>query len=329
MDFRRDKRQGETGMAIVMVLGVIAVVLLMVVHAMTVCEVIGRESYTTASRTQLRYQAESAADHAFWMHLTDRRLFPNRNLGAEDVARDSYDLEPWMADRREHQLFDRNCHVYINTIEKTVRLDKLNSFKANVSADDTEQLERINMFLDVLNDYTDADSMARLYGKEEGDYAEDGYGAMPRNAAIQFAEEIFWIDGWQDVLKSEVTMVPPKGKSLDTSSKTSFFSASPYEIQSSLDLSDADLENVLEARDRWMSDGTLLADSLDAALYANIRMKFSFREVNVAEYTVSSATDNGVLRVVYDVVREVNFSRSTIFADKERQALSIWKRMAY
>ena len=316
-------------MAIVMVLGVIAVVLLMVVHAMAICEVIGRESYTTASRTHLRYQAESAADHAYWMHLVDRRMFPNRNLGAEDAARDSYDLEPWMADRREHRVFDTNCFVYINTVEKTVRLDKLNTFKANVSSDDTEQLELINRFLDVLNDYTDSDSMARFYGKEDGDYAEEGYGALPRNAAIQFAEEVFWLDGWRDVLKTEITLVPPKGKTLDTSAKTSFFSASPYEIQTSLDLSDEDLEAVLEARDKWMSDGTLLSDSLDAGLYANIRMKFNFREVNVAEYTVSSATENGELRVVYDVVREANFARSTIFADKEKQALSIWKRMAY
>ena len=120
-------------MAIVMVLGVIAVVLLMVVHAMTICEVIGRESYATASRTELRYQAESAADQAYWLHLTDRRMFPNRNLGSEDAARDSYDLEPWMADRREHKLFDKNCFAYINTVEKTVRLDKLNSFKYGIN----------------------------------------------------------------------------------------------------------------------------------------------------------------------------------------------------
>ena len=256
MVYNRDIRQGEKGMAIVMVLGVIAVVLLMVVHAMTVCEVIGRESYTTASRTELRYRAESAADHAYWLHLTDRRMFPNRNLGREDVARDSYDLEPWMADRREHKVFDRNCYVYINTIEKTVRIDKLNSFKANVDADDTEQLEIINMFLDVLNDYTDSDSLLRLNGKENNDYASEGYGALPRNSSMQFAEELYWIDGWRDVLKTEITMIPPKGKSLDSNSKTSFFSASPYEIQSSLDLSDTELQSVLDARDSWIADGT-------------------------------------------------------------------------
>lgn len=323
------KRNGERGMAIVMVLGVVAVVLLMVVHAMTICEVIGRDSYTTASRTELKYQAESAADHAFWLHLTDRRMFPTRNLGTDDVARDSYDLEPWMADRREHRVFDRNCYVYISTVEKTVRLDSLESFKANVTADDTEQLELIDDFLDVLEDYTDADSLARLYGKESGDYENEGYAALPRNAGMQFAEEVFWIDGWQDVVKSEVTIVPPKGKSLDTNSKTSFFSASPYEIQSALDLSDDELQNVLDARDNWIADGTSLEESLSSDLYANILMKFNFRESNVAEYIVSAATDNGEMRVIYDNVREVNFSRSTIYADSEHQALSIWKRIAY
>jgi len=312
-----------------MVLGVVAVVLLMVVHAMAICELMGRDSYSTASRTELKYQAESAADHAYWLHLTDRRMFPNRNLGTDDAARESYDLEPWMADRREHRVFDRNCHVYIGSVEKTIRLDKLDSFKANVSVDDTEQLETIDTFLDVLSDYTDSDSLPRLYGMEQDDYSAQGYAALPRNGSMQFAEEFFWLDGWQDVLKTEITMVPPQGKSLDTSSKTSFFTASSYEIQTALDLDDADLQAVLDARDEWIAEGTPLEDLLSADTYANIMMKFNFRESDIAEYIVSSATDDGEIRVVYDVVREVNFSKSTIYADSERQALSIWKRMAY
>ena len=94
-------------------------------------------------------------------------------------------------------------------------------------------------------------------------------------------------------------------------------------------MSDDELQNVLDARDKWIADGTSLEDSLSSDLYANILMKFNFKESNVAEYIVSSATDNGEMRVIYDNVREINFSRSTIYADSEHQTLSIWKRIAY
>lgn len=322
-------RRKERGMAIVMVLGVVAVVMLMVVHIMTICELASRDSYATASRTELRYRAESAADQAFWLHATDRRMFPSRKLGEDDVARDEYDLEPWMADRRGHRMFDSNCYAYIGTVEKTLRVSDVESFKEDVSVDDTEQLEIVDAFLDALDDYADGDSLVRLYGKEEDGYAEDGYFSMPRNGELQFVEEIFWIDGWEDIVKSEITIIPPKGKSLSEGSKTSFFSASESEIQNALDLSDEELQAVLDARDLWISDGTPLEDSLSADIYANVMMKFSFDESNLAEYTVSSATDNGEMRVVYTAIREVNFSKNSIYADSEKQSLSIWKRVSY
>lgn len=325
------KRRGQKGMAIVMVLGVLAVSLIMVVHIMTVCEIISKESLVAVSRSQLRYRAESATDHAFWMHLTDRRLFSNRKLGESDESRVSNtDFEPWMADRRAHNLFESNCQAYINTVEKTIRVDKPDTFKANISADDTDLLEHVNDFLDVLGDYTDTDSLVKLNGKEADDYAEEGYPSMPRNGAMQFKEELYWIDGWQDVVMGEVTIVPPKGKSISASStKPSFFSASPSEIRTLLDLSDSDLETVLEARDSWTQDSTPLADSLPADLYANIMSNFTFMESNIAQFTVSSATENGEIRVLMNTVREVDMSKSTIYADRQSQSFSIWSKIMY
>ena len=60
-------RRGQRGMALVMVMGVLAVTLLMVVHVMTVCELAGRDAYVNASRSELRYVAESALAHSFWI----------------------------------------------------------------------------------------------------------------------------------------------------------------------------------------------------------------------------------------------------------------------
>ena len=313
-----------------MVLGVLAVTLLLVVHLMTVCEVISRDAYASTKRMELRYQAESGADHAFWMHLVDRKLFPSRKLGVDSESRlgDS-DFEPWMADRRGHELFDANCQAYIDTIERTIRPDKPDSFKKNVDVDDTEKLEIIEDFQDVLGDYTDTDSLTKLAGKEEDDYAQEGLRSMPRNGALQFAEEIFWLDGWTDVVSGEVTMIPPKGKTIAETSKPSFFSASPTEIQITLDLSDSELDAVIQAREAWINSGTLISDSLDSALYINIQGAFNFQESDYACFVVSSATQEGEIRILYKAVREVNLSKNSIYADSARESFSIWRRTVW
>ena len=59
---RRSGREG--GMALVLVLGVLAASLLMVMHLMVVSEVI-EEAKVAVLRSELRYQAESAADIGF------------------------------------------------------------------------------------------------------------------------------------------------------------------------------------------------------------------------------------------------------------------------
>ena len=320
----------ERGMALVMVMGVLAVSLLMVVHIMTVCEVIFKEAYVTCRRSELRYLAESAADHGLWMHITDRRLYPNRTMGEDDDNRvNETDFEPWMADRREHRLYDSNIYAYIGSVEKTIRLDKTETLKQNVDIEDTDTLELISNFTDVLADYTDADTTVRLNGKEEGDYESEGLYAMPRDGAMQFREEVFWLDGWQEVISGEITIIPPNKKSLsdNSSGKISFFSSSLSEIQVILDCSDEELAEIEEARRKWMEESVPLENSLSSDLFYNIKSKFNFTESNIAQIFASAASDDGEIRVLYSTIREVDLSRRSIFADNEAQALSIWNRM--
>lgn len=325
------KRRGQRGMALVMVMGVLAVTLLMVVHVMTVCELAGRDAYVNASRSELRYVAESALAHSFWMHLTDRRLFTNRKLGTTSEARlGDASFEPWMADRRAHEILDGRAVAYIGTVEKSIKLTDPSSFKQNVSVDDTETLELITDFLDVLADYTDSDFACKLAGMEEDDYAASGIPSLPRNAAMQFREELYWLPGWKDAVKGEVTIIPPKGKSFSNrNSKPSFFSASEAEIQRILDLSDTDLESVLEARRLWVEEGRELSETLDAGLLLNANNNFNFTESNVAQYSVSVPSSDGSFRVLRSVVRECDLSKASIYSDRNSQTFSIWSATSW
>lgn len=322
------RRRRERGMALVMVLGVLAVALLLVVHTMTVCEVISKEAYVTCKRSELRYIAESAADHALWMHITDRRLFPNRTLGESDDNRlEETDFEPWMADRREHQLYGSNTYAYIASAEKSIKLDKQDSFSRNVDIDDTETLDLINNFCDVLDDYTDGDTNVRLNGKEEEDYADEGYYAMPRDGKMQFKEEVYWIDGWQDAITSEIQIIPPNKKKFPSNNdEISFFSASASEIQDKLDCSDDELEEIIAARDKWTTDSTPIEDSLSSDLFYNIKSNFNFNESNIAQIFASAMTDDGEIRIIYSTIREVDLNQNSIFADNNSNTLSIWNR---
>ena len=130
----------------------------------------------------------------------------------------------------------------------------------------------------------------------------------------------------------EVTIVPPRGKSFssnNSNSKPSFFSASAADIQRLLDLTDAELETVLDAREQWTQNGITLEDSLSADLLLNIQNQFNFNESNVAEYVASVKSPDGSFRQILRVVRECDLSKSTIYADKNAQTFSVWTALSW
>ncbi|MGI6356476.1 MAG: hypothetical protein GX937_10575 [Lentisphaerae bacterium] len=323
---RRSGREG--GMALVLVLGVLAASLLMVMHLMVVSEVIAKEAKVAVLRSELRYQAESAADIGFWMHLTDRRLFSNRKLGESADARLSVtDFEPWMMDRRPHALFDNRCHVYLLTADRGFRVDKPEQLKDTVDPDDTERLDAINRFLDVLGDYVDKDDFRKLYGLEWDDYAAMGLPTLPRNNAMQFREEVYWLENWSEMVSDGITIIPPRGKSfLATASKPSFFSCSDNYLQRLLSLTDLELSEVQWAREQWTEHGVPLNESLSPDLFLQIQSNFNFVEPNVTLITVSATDASGEVRLVHHVVREVDLGRSSIYSDRAKEAFSIWER---
>lgn len=323
---RRHRR--ERGMALVLVLGVLAATLLMVTHLMVVSEVIAKEAKVAVLRSELRYQAESAADVGFWMHLTDRRLFSNRKLGDSADARLSVtDFEPWMLDRRPHSLFADSCQVYLLTVDRGFRVDRPEQLKDMVDPEDTERLDLINRFLDVLGDYSDKDDFRKLYGLERDDYESLGVPTLPRNNAMQFREEVYWLENWAEMIADGITIIPPRGKSFAaTTSKPSFFSSSDSYIQSLLALSDIELGDIQQAREQWAEHGVPLNESLSPDLFLQIQSNFDFVEPNVALITVSAADASGEVRMVHHAVREVDLGRSSIYSDRAGEAFSIWER---
>ena len=334
-------------MALLLVLAVLAATTILAAHMMLVSETIAKDAKVAAITSELRLQAESAADMGLWMHLTDRRLFSDRSLGVDLSDREATsDFEPWMMDRREHLLYDDTCQVFIGDAIKSISVTNIDSVKSGIDIDDTDSLDIANEFIDIYNDYVDSNDLTNLYGKEADDYANEGYPTLPRNDAMQFRAEIYWLENWQNVITGEITIIPPAGITIGTSSssaaggssgrtsssggttnsKIPFFTASSQDFLNQItDLSDANLQAILDARDAWISSATPLEESLDADLLLNVKNNFSFEESNYAEITAAATDPSGEIRVVRTVTREVNMGSSSIFADRAKETFSIWE----
>lgn len=319
----------QRGMALMLVLGVLAATLVMVVHLMTVTEIIAKEAKVASLRSEMRYQAEAAADTGFWMLLTDRRLFANRRLGQSlDDRLAVSDFEPWMVDRRTHAFDDDTCMVYLQAAEQAFIVTKPDALKDYIDPQDSEKLEEISAFIDVLNDYTDIDDMKKLNGWEADDYAAEGTPTLPRNNAMQFREELYWLPNWRNCVVGEVTIIPPKNITYTMGkTKPSFFSASEDYIKNALNLTDSDWEAIEHARDEWANHGTPLEESLEAALYQTILGSFDFNEADLAAISaVTRSRQDPLVRLHFHVIREVKITSGTIFSDRNQETFAIWER---
>lgn len=329
---KRDGQKNQDGVALIMVLGVLAVCMLLISHMLLVSEVIGREALVVTRKSRLRYQAESAADTSFWMHLVDRRLFSNRRLGQreEDELRTSQDFPPWMLDRRPH-LFDNGLvTAWLSSAEEGFKVSEPDSLRSNIAAEEVDLLAEVDAFIDILGDYTDADDLHKLHGMEADHYAAEGFPTLPRNAAMEFKAEIYWLPGWRNIIPGEIAVVPPPGLSYPTSSRNarpSFFSASEETIKSLLDLTESELEEIRYARQQWQEEGVALEEVLSTELWSRVLGAFNFTETNLAQIMAVATEPDRSLQSSYRIIREANMSRATCYSDKKLQTLAIWERM--
>lgn len=322
-------------MALVAVLGVLAVAGLMIAHLAVLGEVVQRESAVGAERVRLKYEAESAVGEALWSYLVDRRLFANRALGQVDVSREFSDWEAWMLDGQRHRR-EGEGRVAVALFDAAGGIDLSgdtpgNELRDRLDPNEADQNERIRAFLDVAADYVDGNDLRREpFGKEREDYEIEGIMNFPRNAPLQFREEVYWLDGWRDAVAGQARIIPPRGIRTAQGGQRGdrrppFFSSSPALIQSVLRLSEADLETILAARQAWWEERTPLADSLDADLMGHVNSSFSFNESGLATIEARAESAAGVSRQVR-LTLNADLRQGDAFADRGRQALAIWER---
>lgn len=320
-------------MALVAVLGVLAVTGLMIAHLAMMGEVIQRESVVVAERSRLKYEAESAVGDALWAYVVDRRLYANRALGQIDAAREGSVTESWMLDGRRHG-GGPDTRVTVALTDAVSGIDVSGNTPASelrdrLDPDDEERNEQVQAFLNVAADYVDNNDLRHEPdGKERDDYESEGILNFPRNGPLLFREEIYWLDGWREALTDKVQIIPPKGIQVAKAgnSKPPFFSSSPDFIQRLLRLDDNSLTQVLMARRAWRENETPLNDSLDADLIGRINSSFSLAESGMA--IIEAMAESPVAGISRQLRLTLNgdLRRPEAFSDKSNQALAVWDR---
>ncbi len=318
-------RRGDRGMALLIVIGFLAVVTLMVSHVATVTMVGAREARILVLRREMRFAAESAAARAYWLFLCDRRTFPadHSNLMAEPAPRLLGErVDSWRANGRVHKLENGSFSVEVVLRDADTGLDlsgtnPVADLRRMSQPNDEEQMKALNRVYDELMDYVDADDFQRLYGRERDEYEADGLFLMPRNGPLQLREEALWLQDFRrhflkDAAPDElrglrmIRVIPPPGQRFPKSVKPSLFSSDPLFIRQFLGLPDDQLLQILESRNKYVADGVSVADSLPPELYSQLMSKFSVQESGVAIFEVTVfAADKEVSRS-YRLVRDAN-----------------------
>ncbi len=306
----------EAGSALIVVLTVLAVLTLMVAQLTANSEIAAREAQAAATRSSLRYSAESASERAFWMLLADRRQFRSRAVGVmqpEELA----EQPRWQADGAKHRLAYGDHEVAITLLDANSGIDvsgvnpggRLLTFLLPDAAD-LDQLETVRRFLDVLVDYIDDRERitSRLHGKTPADYAAEGWPDMPRMGALQMREELFWIDGIEsalailgdtarpDQLMASIRLIPPPGRAFPESGKPSFFSSNPLLVRQLSALSSEGLQELMVARDEWRESGGDFFSHLDPGLSGRLRENHSFVESSVVTIVAEASCPKGTIK---------------------------------
>jgi hypothetical protein len=314
----RKTGDGESGVALILVLGIVVLVSLLVLSALAISQGSGRLSKISRDRIAAAYQAEGGSDMAYWVLSEDIRLHPNRALG---TVGDTVENERVMADGRLHSLGTiDDFAISYRVMDAASGLDVTGGtperqfafYPLRASAlSDADTAEAAKAFIGALGDYVDSNNLLRAVGGfETDDYANAGMSPLPRNGQMQYREEALWIPGAARFIQTDasgalstVRLIPPRGLRA-IRGKSSFFSATPNDLALRTTLSEDDLDLVLKARQAWFSDGAPITDRLSPEIISNLRRVFSFKESGYyTVYVEVKGVTDGTRRVFTSALR--------------------------
>ena len=333
------KQKKDKGIALITVLLTLSFMFIMVTSIVASGELTFRMTLSSAKGFKNSYKAESKLTRTMWNIVYDIKTYGNnRRLGFKD------DLGSETQEQEFRYLADGNPYYYHDDLTKTtVVIEDANQgfdFSGNITSSKIaeimkliklpaeateEEREPVEFFIDKLVDYTDRNDLFRENGMEREEYEEEFGFDLPRNAPIEFAEEVMWIPGIEEALFAQkssleqdidmerfnfnvsdyIKVVPYRGKSFPRNSRPNFFASTDYQIMHLADLTADELEEVIEARQAWYDDGENIEDSIPE-LYSKLSRAFSFTESKIYKIKIQVMNNDGSATVNTETIIDLN-----------------------
>ena len=246
--------------------------------------------------------AEGAANRIQFLLAADRDMNPNDKPGEVDYT--TFEHDRYMADGVKHTIEYYGEEISF-TVHDTVKgwdmsssnYQKVLDMIANQDDAGDDVVDLVNQVSHRIGDYLDSDDDIREYGFEAADYEDQMKKPLPRNEAMQYREELLYIEGFTELFPldangrlSSIRLIPPENTS-SLSGTPMLFAATREMIELECDLSEDELDTVMDALDRWKNDQELLSDTLDEELLAKVKNKFSTVESGAYTVEISSPSD--------------------------------------
>ena len=289
----------EQGSVLIPVLAVI-VSCSLIVSALMALSQLGTSGMAAHTRLQKSaYLCEGALNRAQWLIAAERASSPNTSLLYFDYADSTYDR--FLTDGVEHVMDYHGIPVKFVISDAAAGLDFSRLYRRNtvqrLAADpsaDSEYLDQVEQFSELLSDYVDSDDTIVENGMESDEYLDAGRKPLPRNAELQYREELFWISGFTDLFPpdrygriSSVRVIPPAsmistssgrntGGSSTAASNSLFpqnpnlFGAGDYYLRYVCRLEEDELAQVQEAVRLYQTERIPLQDSIEGTLFTKL-----------------------------------------------------------
>ena len=275
--------RGESGAALVSVLCLIFTAGILTGAALAISKT---GSFNIASHVKLQHSmlvAEGAANRIQWLIAADRNLYPSAEQLGETLY-DDYETDRYLADGTPHVMdyYGEEVQFTISDARTGVDLSSsayastLNALAQNRS-EETEWTDALAVLREQLADYIDANGdTTGEDGLEEANYEEMHMKPLPRNAAMQFREELLYLPGFRDLFTTDrqgrlsgIRLIPPEN-TVSLSGTPSLLDASDDMLKSYCGLEDGEVAEVREAIEAWKLEKTPLGDRLDPELLAKL-----------------------------------------------------------
>ena len=252
------------------------------------------------------YINEGAANRIQWLIAADRGLHNISRPGEENY--EEFDYDRYMADGVIHTLDYYGTEVEFTITDARSGFDfssrnwrtSLRRIK-NIDNTDTELAEKIDILEDLLTDYTDSNDNVTGDGKETADYEAEDKLPLPRNAAMQYREELFYIDGFTNIFPvdksgrmTNIRLIPPDNMA-NLSGTPSIFTADKLLLMAYCDMEEEDADTVLDALRVYQTERINLEDQLDIELLPKLKNYLSWNESGY--YTVNIRPPSGSKRM--------------------------------